>query len=211
MTLLGSEQVEQEGAEPSALEDLRDVPVSGTVSTAATAMSEYDQPDRPGRQVQVPWQHDHSGRDLHVGIDPSAGRATSECGLTRTPVGTVEQDGHLVVARRREVHVVLPDGQERFGCRDADDGVSIGEPPQGVGRSNGHSQHDLRSTELPRHLTRHPRGRPGRHPVVDDERHTSLQVEARTTAAQARDARVQHGALHDVRPPPRHPRSAGHG
>ena len=133
----------------------------------------------------MPLEDNGTDRDLHVNIAvrPLADRLIA----THSPSGGVQQEDHLIVARRREIEIVLADGHEPPGHRDAYDFVGFVQVPNRLVRGDRRSQNDPRGAEVTGHLTGSSSSRARRDAVVDDDCRATRQVDAVTSPSQTCD------------------------
>src|SRR5450830_65428 len=184
---LGTEQVEEEGAQAGALQHRGDEPVARAVAAAAAPVGEQHDAGHGFGKVQVTLEGDRTDgdRDVDVAVrgvpDRRHALHASRCG--------VEQDDDLLVARRGEVAVVVADRHELRWRRDAHDLVGSGQAPVDLHRGDGHGHDDSRGAEVACHLAGDARRGAGRDAVVDDDRDAPGQVDGISAPAQACDAR----------------------
>ena len=112
--LLGSQQVEQQGAEPGVVEHVGDVAVARAVPAAAAAVGEHhDAGRRAGGTRRCPVDRHPTSRDDDVLVacrGPASRRPRRR--RSEPAVGLLQQRDDLVVGRRREVLVVRAHGPE---------------------------------------------------------------------------------------------------
>jgi hypothetical protein len=178
---------------PSPVEGGGDELVAWAVAAAAAPVGEQHHTVSRFRKVKMPLEDNGADGDLHVNI--AVGSLADRLIAAHTPGGGVEKEDHLIVARRREIEIVLADRHEPPGHRDADDLVGFGQVPNRLVRGNRRSQNDPRGAEVTGHLTGHSSSRARRDAVVDDDRGATRQVDALTSSPQPCDTLFKHFPL----------------
>src|SRR5665647_2996461 len=89
-------------------------------------------------------------------IDIAIGSIAYRPAAPYAPCGHVEQDDHLLVARWREVAIVVADRHEPPRHRDEHDLIGLSQIPDGLSRSNRPGPDHLRRAEVTSDPGRHP-------------------------------------------------------
>ncbi len=170
-------EVEQQCAEPGAVQHGRDEAVPRAVATAATAVREHDDRARAVRDRQVTANARVSGGHLDVFVTPGwiahGGWVRRDRVVRRR---RCQQPHDLVVGGLREVGIELTDCEEVLGRGEGDHLVGdISQRGDGGVRSDGRGHDDTTSPLCARHLARSARSRAGRDAIVDDQRGASRQ------------------------------------
>ena len=167
------EQIEQQGAEARRVEQLGDQAVAGTVTAAATAVSEDDHPRRPVGDGEVAGQPRATGVDLELVVAVQGARVVAGTIVVRAHEAGgrgFEQHDDLVVGGRGELRVPLPDGVERRGGRERDDFVGDGrELRHALPGGHGDREDQATRTMCAGDLQRRPCGATGCDAVVDHD------------------------------------------